>query len=157
MTDNPWDLHEEDQAEPINTQELDAMVVEMKELEDDYRAKKQVSTDAYNEWQKKRLMVLDTLKKANKKKYPVDGVGTVSVVKTAKYKMPADPGEKEKFFKWLQEYGKEVYFDYATVNYNKFNSFCKNEVALAAERGEVLDIPGVDLPTEETEIRFRKG
>lgn len=153
---DPWAEVEEANATPLNFQDMDAMAVQMKNLENDYLDKKRISSEAWHKYQEQRDKVLSALRAANKKKYHVEGLGTLSVVTKKKYKLPKDLEAKKQVLDWLGQFGEEVFVDKVTVNHNTFNSFCNQEVEAAESRGEVLDIPGVDEPVAEFEVRLRK-
>lgn len=84
-------------------------------------------------------------------------VGTLSVSYRASFKTPKEDSDREAFFSYLKEKG--VYDRLITVNSQTLNSFCKQEMEAATERGEGLDfsIPGIESPTLNEVLSFRKA
>lgn len=83
----------------------------------------------------------------------VGSLGTVERVTKLSFRTPKTDEDKCKFFKWLQE--KEIFFQYATVNSQSLNSLLKQEFETATENGKELSIPGIEAPTEYTQMRIR--
>ncbi len=97
--------------------------------------------------------VLKALEQAGKTKYTVDGVGTVSKVDKLSVQTPKSMDDKKDFFKFLiKEGGEELLYAYATVNSMALNKFY-NETK--EEKGMDYDIPGIDAPILNTQLRFR--
>jgi hypothetical protein len=84
-------------------------------------------------------------------------MGTVGTTTRFSVKLPASPDDKQALYEWIQnEKGKDVLEGFLTINSQTLNKFYNEEVALAAERGEVLfNIPGLQPPTGVTRISYR--
>ena len=68
------------------------------------------------------------------------------------------PEQKEAFFNWLRENeGEDAYHAYMTVNSNTLNSFYNLKTREYGERGEILEIAGLDQPTEFSKLSLRKA
>jgi hypothetical protein len=142
-----WEL-----PETVTTEELDAAVIKLKELEDDYDAKKKVSNEADEKFENQRVFLLELLKKANKTKYHVDGLGTVSMAIKTAVKTPKDPESKKLMIEYFQTLRPELFYHYVSVNHMTLNSYVNEQ--LATDSSFIL--PGVGEKQETPELRFRK-
>lgn len=143
----------------ITTEELDSLVEAMSEAKADYEAKKKISTEAHADYQIKRAYLIAKLQAANKKKYDVEGVGSVTVTESLKVKTPKDFDDKQKLFDWIEgEMGQEGILSYLGINYNTLNSLYNERFAQAKEEGTGADfnIPGINSPETEYGLRFKK-
>lgn len=143
----------------ITTEELDSMVRDMAESKADYEKHKAISTEKYHIYEEKRAKLITTLRAANKGKYVVDGVGTVSVTEKLKVKTPKNPEDKGAFFAWLnQKFGHEGFLSYTGINYQTLQALYNTEFEEAKLNGyaDNFHIPGVGNPEAEYGLSFRK-
>jgi len=71
---------------------------------------------------------------------------------------PKSIEEKVAFFKWIEDnLGEETRDAYMTVSSASLNKFYQEQSDLAAERGEVLEIDGLQPPTSRSILSFRKA
>ena len=82
-----------------------------------------------------------------------------TVVRTNRFsvQVPKDIEAKSAFFKWLSEKGREVYWQYVTVNSQSLNSLYKQEMEIAKEAGNLdFSLPGIGQPTFSATLSRRK-
>lgn len=143
-------------SEEISTQELDSLIKTMRDKREEYDAVRKQASELYHEFKDMESKVLLALKNADKSKYHVDGVGTVSVVTRETVKVPKDLDDKRELFDWIkQKYGQDALDSYLTIHSQSLNSFYKKELE-NAEQPELFKIPGLSDPTVVEETRFRK-
>jgi len=150
-----WDL-ETEIDETITTKQLDDAAKLWKELEGTYDDAKALSTAAFKEYEKGEKQFQELLKKAGKKKYTVEGLGTISRVDKLGVTTPKTDEDKRAFFTWLKAKGNDVYFRYITINHASLNSFYNSELDAASESGEEFNVPGIGAPTSSEHLRFIK-
>ena len=138
--------------EEISTQQIDSLVKRMLEQKEIYENLKRLSSEEFRKYDELKLDLLTLLQKADKSKYHVEGLGTVSVVGKAKVRVPKDPTAKKEMLQYFQAQGEEVFSQYVTVNYNSLNSWYNQEL----EQNPLFRIPGVEQPKPEFDVRFRK-
>lgn len=138
--------------ETVTTEELDFAVNGLKDLEDDYDSKKKISSAAHEKYENQRTFLLELLKKANKTKYHVTGLGTVSMAIKTAVKTPKDPMSKKQMIEYFQTLGPELFNHYVSVNHMTLNSYVNEQLATDPD----FILPGVGEKTETPELRFRK-
>ncbi len=138
--------------ETVTTEELDFAVKGLKDLEEDYDAKKKVSSEAHEKFENQRTFLLELLKKANKTRYHVTGLGTVSMAIKTQVKTPKDPASKKLMVEYFQTLGPELFNHYMSVNHMTLNSYVNEQLATDPD----FNLPGVGEKTETPELRFRK-
>lgn len=144
----------------ITTQDLDKLVDVMARAKSDYESKKAISDEAYHYFQQVKGSLVGMLQAANKSKYSVDGIGTVSVTEKLKVRTPKDFDSKEKFFAWLKDrHGKEGFLSYLGINYQSLQKLYNDEFAQAVDEGHgsEFSIPGIETPEAEVGLSFRKS
>jgi len=165
FTDEDFENVTPTEIEDISVGELDAALVAIKETEADYKAKKDISTEAYWKLEAAKAEFMSLMKRSGKKKWSVAGHGGYSIHDELKFRVPDGPENKEKFFKFLrsetackllQSDPKDVFLAYASINAQTMNSLCKKLKSLAAEDGVDLELPGVMAPQAETKMRKTK-
>jgi len=143
----------------ITTEDLDVMVSVMAKSKKEYEQRKAKSDEAHAIYQEKRAKLVSTLQACNKKKYSVDGIGTVSVTEKLKVRTPKGLEAKKELAAWLkQQLGDDGMHTYLSVNYNSLNSLYNQEFEHAKDRGQGGDfyIPGIEKPEAEFGLSFRK-
>lgn len=84
--------------------------------------------------------------------------GTIILTERLSYSMPKDMNDKLLVLKHFESKGKEVYYDYVTINHAKLNTFIDQEMEFAAQRGDTdFSIPGLGKPTVTEYVTLRKG
>jgi hypothetical protein len=79
------------------------------------------------------------------------------LVRTTRFsvKLPSEPTDKEKFYEHLKANG--AYEALRTVNYQALNSWYKQEMEAAKERGDLdFEIPGLAPPSSVDLLQVRK-
>lgn len=133
--------------------EIDAMITEMHTLEESATAHKRQASEYQEKADEVRARVMAALKESGVSSFK-GTVGSVSIAERFAVKLPADPDLRDELREYLVEKGA---FDALwSVNYQSLNSWYKVEMEQAKERGEYLDVPGLE-PKMDTYLQFRKA
>jgi len=142
----------------ITLEQLDAEVAKLEALKIDYAQKKEQSNKADALVKEQTEKLLKMLEESGKKKYHVDGLGTIGITETWAVTTPKTQEEKKAFFNWLQnEYGDDGFYAYATINYQQLNSLYNKVSEEREAAGLDVHIEGISLPTLVKKLSFRKG
>jgi hypothetical protein len=142
----------------LTIEEMDRYVKNLRELKDKYAEASAISKTLYAEVKEQEQKIIDNLKAAGKKRYILEGVGQISLTDGLSVQTPKTPEQKQAFFNWLrEEMGEDGYLTYASVNSSSLNSLYKQKVEEYGERGEVLEIEGLEPPTSFTKLSLRKA
>jgi hypothetical protein len=101
--------------------------------------------------------ITNIMKKHNKQKYLVDGVGTISINQNYSWRVPQTVEAKKAFFDYLKKEG--VLMEMVTVNSNTLNSFCKAQLKAVLEKDANLEWnpPGLEAPTHYEKVSMRRA
>lgn len=143
---------EQPDADSVTTEQMDEAVKKLKALEDDYDAKKKISSEANELFENQRGLLLSLLQKTGKTKYHVDGLGTVSMAIKTQVKTPKDPDSKKQMIEYFQSLRPELFYHYVSVNHMTLNSYVNEQLSTDPD----FILPGVGEKTETPELRFRK-
>lgn len=142
----------------ITLQELDAEVAKLEALKLDYAQKKEASNQADALVKEQTEKLLTILEQEGKKRYTVDGLGTISVTETWAVTTPKTPEDKQAFFDWIKkELGNEGFLTYATINYQQLNSLYNRISEEREALGLDTKIDGIELPTLVKKLSFRRS
>ncbi len=142
----------------ISLAEMDQMITTLRELKDKYAEASAVSKSLFKEVKEAEHRIVSVMEKAGKKRYILEGVGQISLEKGMSVQTPKTPEQKQAFFNWLkEEMGEDGYLTYASVNSASLNKLYKDKVEEYGERGEILEIEGLDQPTSYTKLSLRKA
>lgn len=142
----------------ISITDMQEHIKVLRELKTEYDTAKKLSTKAYDLYKDKEIEVIEILKGAGQDNFTVKGVGAVSLSETLSVQTPKSPEQKQAFFDWLKkEMGEDGFWAYATVNSASLNSLYKQKVAEYGQRGEVLEVEGLNQPTSYTKLSLRKA
>lgn len=151
-----WDGAAEE-ASTITTEELDAAAKQFAEAREDYEQKKSISNEAYHHAEECKAKLMDLMSKANKKKYSVEGLGSLSVVEKLKVRAPKNLEEKQALYNWLkQEFGESAEA-FLSINHNTLNKLYNEKFEEEAANGNDFKMPGVEEPQTERNIQFRRS
>lgn len=149
-----WDKPKEE----ISLEDMDNSIRELREAKDRYSASSKLSKEHYAEVKRFETQVIDLMERAGKKRYIAEGIGQVSVSENLSVATPKSPEDKEAFFNWLNsEMGHDGFLTYASINSASLNSLYKQKVEEYGERGEVLEIAGLQQPTSFNKLSLRKA
>jgi hypothetical protein len=99
---------------------------------------------------------MQTLKAAGKKSYPVDGLGTFTIIHKNSVCVPATLEAKRELFKWIEDtHGKDYLDSMVGIHSGKLNSFYNEEFDKSEDKS-LFSIPGLEAPTLKEEARFTK-
>jgi hypothetical protein len=155
------DLKEWNDSTPvseISLEQMDKAIKDLREAKDAYQEASNKAKELNAHYRDIEAQVITMLKQSGKKKYILEGIGQVIISEVLSVTTPKGTEQKKAFFDWLRkEMGEDGYLTYATVNSNSLNSLYKQKVEEYGQRGEVLDIDGLDLPTSYTKLSLRKA
>lgn len=155
------DLSEWNDSKPIaeiSLEQMDNEVRKLRELKDQYTEASTKAKEINAVYKEQEAKIISLLAQAGKTKYVVEGVGQVITTENLYVPTPKTPEQKQAFFNWLrEELGEDGYYTYATVNSNSLNSLYKQKVEEYGERGEVLDIEGLEPPTSHVKLSLRRA
>ena len=141
-------------ASDISLADMDNFVKDFRDKEADYDTKKKVSNAAKVERDAAKAKVLSMLTATGRKSYKVEGLGTVTQVNLLKYRTPQTIEDKRAMLNYLAtNYTPDVVTGLTTVQYQTLNSFINAEM----ESNPEFRLPGVEEPTAEQHLRFKKG
>jgi hypothetical protein len=130
----------------------------MKEADVRYKDAKAKSDALHDEYNSLKMAVIDVMEKEGKTSYTVDGVAKVTLSYDMSVQTPKTLDEKRAFFAWLEKnLGKEAAESYMTVNSITLNSLYNTLNSSYAERGEILEIDGLQPPTSRAKLSVRKA
>lgn len=146
----------EEEKKEISLKDINEKLTQLRDADTIYKEKKKDSELASAEVTKLKTEVIAMLTESGLKSYKLPGIASVSVVEKLSVQTPKTHEEKEKFFSWLKEQGEDMYLHYASINSNSLNSLFKMKSEEFAERGEVLDIPGLSAPSSYSTLSLKK-
>ena len=140
----------------VTTAELDDQIERLSMLRKRYQGYKTEASDAHLEMKEQESRVMTMLDVAGKKSYKVDGLATVTKKEKLAVTTPKSTDAKKLFFEWIRtKLGDEAMWAYTSVNSNTLNSLSNEQAKECEERGEALDMAGIDMPTTRTTLSFR--
>jgi len=155
---NLGDWEDEKPKEDISLADMDRAIALLRESKDQYAEASKASKLLYVDVKKYEAEVIDMMERAGKKRYIAEGIGQVSISENLSVATPKTPEEKQAFFAWLtKEMGEDGFLTYASVNSASLNSLYKEKVEEYGQRGEVLEIDGLNAPTSFNKLSLRKA
>lgn len=146
-----------EQPVEVNLSTLDGMVKELVELRKVHQAKKDEASAAHADVESMEAKISSVLQASGKSKYFVDGVGTAYLINKYVVRTPKDNQSKMLLFDYIKHrHGEDVLVSKLSVNHQSLNSFYNEEVAALAKEGKLAQIPGIEEPTHEINLGFRK-
>lgn len=142
---------------PKTVEEMDNFVRAMFEKRKVIEAKSDELKTLNKEMAQIEAQAVAALKQLDRDKYQSEH-GTIFIVEKWRVNVPSTNEEKEAFFTFLRERGKEVLYKYATVNSNSLNSFFNEEWEVAKQEGRGMEysMPGVQPPKLHESLSMRK-
>ena len=145
---------EEQPSQELNIEQMDNLVLTMKEKRESYEKAKEESNRLYHLYAEAEEKVLNALTAFNKSKYFVDGIGTVSLVEKLSFTTPKENQDKAALFEFIgKKYGEETLKSMLSIHSQTLNSFANKEI----EDDPGIKIPGLSEPTLRKELRFGKA
>jgi len=146
-----WDTAEVP-MDQMTLEQMDQLIIQLKEARTEYDAKKKILTEAGNVLEEIEQKIVAALKANNRTGYGVDGIGKVSYYIKESFTTPKTNEAKAQLFDYIQgKYGEDVLTTMISINSQTLNSWANKE----SEAG-VMQIPGLDAPTGKEILSFRK-
>ncbi len=140
----------------ISTVQLDEILQEVVAARARHDEAKKVAAEVYKEREAAEAKLIETMQKAEKTKWGIDGVGKVSLVMKLSVKVPQTPEDNKKLFEYVMgKYGEDVAMKRFSFNSKSLQSFYREEFE-AAEDKSLFTLPGVEEPTSNPELRLTK-
>lgn len=138
----------------LTVDQLRSEVEELKRLQEITNQAEEVFDQAKAKVDAKKMQILDCLERNGLENFKVPGVGQVYTRTEFFVKQPQSAEAEAEFNSWLQTNG---YDHLRKVNTNTLKSFYREQLEVAAEKGEIVFIPGLELPTTRKTLTMRKG
>jgi len=148
-------------AEDVPIKDLDAALVDVRELELDHVEKKKTSNESHHKLEAAKAKFMGLLKAAGKKEWRVEGYTGFRIQDNLKFRVPQGPMQRKEFLEFLKsekvsnllaQASEDVYYSYVSVNSQSLGPLCKKLKSLAADLGEDLELPGIMPPTSESKL-----
>lgn len=147
-----WEQAEQETASPSTLEQMDNLIQELARARATYEEKKRASTEAHDALEEVEKKVIGALKANGRSKFEAEGVGLAYISEREVYTVPKDTGNKTKLFNYIKEkYGPDALMSMVGINYQTLNSWANKEI----EAG-VMQIPGLEAPTMQETLNFRR-
>lgn len=138
----------------VPTDVLIEMIRNMRKAREEYEAIKEKAEAAHEAFKALEDKVSNALQVSGLDNFNVPGLGTAYLMRKYAVRVPKDVNAKRELFDYIRKaYGQDVLDEYRTVNYQTLNAFYKQE---CEHLGEGVKIPGLEEPTLEMALGFRK-
>lgn len=132
---------------------IDKAITEIQDFKEEIEKLKAVQTKINEQIEERERFIMAELEKNNLKSFKGNR-GTMIITSRFSVKMPKDPGVKEELKDWLM--ARQMFDGTWTINHQTLNAVFKAELEAATERGEMIDIPGLN-PVEDKFLQLRKA
>jgi hypothetical protein len=159
MSTNNQEWAEAAANQAITTEMLDQLVTDMRQKREDYESAKEFSTTKYKVFAEAEGKLIEAMNQAGKKKYVVDGVGTVFFVEKLVVPTPKTIEDKMAFFDFIkQNYGENFLNDKLSVHHQVLQKIYNEAHKEAIDKGVGAEftVPGLEAPTKMVNLNFRK-
>lgn len=132
-------MSETEQAPEVSVQAMDDLVEKMFLLRADIEERKSALTELNKELARLQAKAVENLKALDRSSYS-SSKGSVGITKSWRFNLPQTHAEKAAAFKHFKDKGgAELLYDFATINSNKYSSYCNTEWELAKEKGDGME------------------
>jgi hypothetical protein len=153
MDQSEWD----DKRAPVSTDALKELIATMRVAHLEYEAAKDVSNKLKEKYDELEAKVTSTLQGAGLKRFDVPGVGSCVIASKFSVRVPKDVESKRALFQYIREhYGANVLDEFRTINYQTLNAWFNKEAEAHGQDKKAFSVPGIEAPTEESYIQFRR-
>lgn len=144
-------------AEEISLDQMDKLIASYKAARVAYEEADRVKSEKYKVYDEEEKKVIAALKSSNRKNYSVDGLGLAYIITKWVVPTPKSLEQKRGVFGWIRsKYGSDVADQYMSFNHQSLQSFYNKEKEIALQSKEEFAIPGLELPTEQVSLGFKK-
>lgn len=143
----------------ITVEQLDALMREMHEKRAAYDAAKEASTALYKVFDDAERRLITALTQAGKRKYFAEGIGTVYFSEKLVVPTPKTIEQKVLLFDYIRkEFGDKYLLEKQSIHHQTLQSLYNESFKEAVEngKGEGFHIPGLEQPTAQISLNFRK-
>lgn len=138
----------------MTIEEMDKLVQLLSQKRAEHAAAKEEAARIYHDMEDAEKAVLGALKALGKTKYEMEGIGRVNIITKEIYSTPKTNEQKIALFNYIKsKYGGETLMAMTGINHQTLNSWANKEI----ESDPTLQIPGLDAPTSNEEVRFTKA
>jgi exonuclease VII small subunit len=151
---NEWDTP----TKEVSVKEMDNALINLRAIKEEYASVDAIAKECHKRLKAAEGAVIQILKDAGKGTFITEGIGRATISEKLSVATPKSIEEKVAFFNWIENnLGEETRDAYMTVSSASLNKFYQEQSDLAAERGEVLEIDGLQPPTSRSILSFRKA
>ncbi len=143
----------------VTTEVLDGLISDLGDKRKAYDQAKAASTEMYKVMDEAERKVIEAMNQAGKRKYFVDGVGTVYFSEKLVVPTPKTIEQKTIFFAWIKNmYGETFLLDKQSVNHQTLQKIYNDayDEATVKGGGAEFSVPGLEEPTAQVTLNFRK-
>lgn len=153
MENNEWS----DQSPAISTEALKRLIAEMRLAYSEYEKVKDQANRLKEKYDALEDKVANTLQAAGLKRFDVPGLGSCTLASKFSVRVPKELASKRALFQYIsKQYGADVLDEFRTINYQTLNAWFNKEAEANGVDRKEFSVPGLDAPTEEHYIQFRK-
>ena len=138
----------------MTVDQLRKEVEELKALSEQEDSAEEILNGIKKQIEAKKQIILSCLQANNLDNFKVPGVLQVSIRNEFYVKQPDTVEKVQAFNSWLETNGLD---ELRKVNSQTLNKLYRERLEAAAEQGEIVEIPGLDMPTTKTTLTKRKG
>jgi len=150
-------MNEWEEKKDVSVDALKALIQELRQAHSHYETLKETANEAREKYEALSLKVIGTLQAAGLKNFDIPGLGKVTLASKYSVRVPKNLEDKRKLFDYIRNaYGDDVLDEYRTINYQTLNAFVNQEAEISKVEKQAMRIPGIESPTEEFYLQFRK-
>lgn len=159
MSTNQEQWLEASANQAVTTEMLDRLVTEVRKSREAYDAAKDNASELYKVYAEAEGHLIEAMNQAGKRKYVVEGVGTVFFVEKLVVPTPKTIEDKQKFFDFIkQNYGDTFLMEKLSVHHQVLQKIYNEAHKEAIDKGVGAEftVPGLETPTLMVNLNFRK-
>lgn len=148
----------EGEESSLSLKEMDEALCSLRALQEEYSRINKLAKEASARYREQQAVVINMMETAKKGTYITEGIGRATLKDKLSVKVPKSPEEKSAFFNWVKvNMGQDAHDTYMTVNSASLNRLYKELSEEWANKGEVLEIDGLEAPSSYKELSFTKA
>ena len=142
----------------VSIDQMDDAVKKLREAKEEKSKAKAIYDTAQSAYAEAEARVMSLMEHSGKKTYIAEGFGRVTIKEELSVRVPRTPEQKQAFFDWVKNnMGEDAYYAYMSVNSRSLNSLYKQKAEEYGDKGEVLEIDGLESPSSFTKLSFTKA
>lgn len=123
----------------VSVQAMDALLEKIFKLKNEIDERDAITSELNKELAKLKAEATENLKALERTSYK-SAHGSIHIKTSWRFSLPQSPEEKEKAFKHFRDVGgKELLYQYATINANAYSAYCNERWEEAKQKGEGME------------------